>query len=98
MNLVITGKQIEIGDSLRDRVGRDLGVIVDKYFGSATDAHVVFSREGPFYRTHVTVHIAKGITAEGQSDHADIYESFNQAVEHTGKQLRRHKRKLRDHQ
>ena len=37
------------------------------------------------------------MTWESQADHADIHISFNEAVEHIEKQLRRHKRKLRDH-
>ena len=35
--------------------------------------------------------------AEGRADDAEIYASFNAAAEHVEKQLRRNKRKLRDH-
>jgi ribosomal subunit interface protein len=98
MNLAITGRQIDVGDALRAHVERHVDEIASKYFGDPLEAHVTFSHEGPFYRTQIKVRIGKDIALESQSDDANIYESFNQAADHMRKRLRRHKRKLRDHQ
>ena len=97
MQVSVTGKQIDIGDALRAHVAARLADGVSKYFDNAMQAHVAFSHEGPLYRTHISVHVGRGIVMESSSDSADIYESFNQAAEHVEKQLRRHKRKLRSH-
>lgn len=97
MQVSITGKQIDVGEAFRDHVRDRLGNGVSKYFDHAIDGHVAFSREGSSYRTHIQVRIGKGLACESHADHADIHSSFNAAVEHLEKQLRRHKRKLRNH-
>ena len=39
----------------------------------------------------------KGLEWESHADDADIHTSFNAAAEHVEKQIRRQKRKIRDH-
>jgi ribosomal subunit interface protein len=97
MQITVTGHQIDVGRALHDYVQERLGDGVVKYFDSAIEGHVAFSREGPNFRTQIQVHVGKGMTWESQADNADIHTSFNQALDHIEKQLRRHKRKLRDH-
>ncbi len=97
MQVTVTGKQIDVGEALRDHVRARLGDGVNKYFDHAIDGHVAFSREGSSYRTHIQVRVGKGLMWESHAEHSDIHLSFNAAVEHLEKQLRRHKRKLRGH-
>jgi len=97
MHITVTGHQIDVGRALCDHVQERLGDGVEKYFDGAIEAHVAFSREGPNIRTHIQVHVGRGMAWEGQADHADIHISFSEAVVHIEKQLRRYKRKLRDH-
>ena len=46
MQVTVTGKQIDVGDSLRRHIEVTTTAIVDKYFDKAIEAHAVFSREG----------------------------------------------------
>lgn len=97
MKIAVTGHQIDIGDALKSHVSERLEHGVSKYFADPIEAHVTFSREGVLFRTHVSVHVGKDLFAEGRADADEIYASFNEAAEHVEKQLRRNKRKLRDH-
>lgn len=97
MQITVTGQQIDVGEALRDYVQERLENGVGKYFDHAIDGHVAFSREGPMVRTLIQVRIGKGVARESRAENADIHMSFNAAVEHLEKQLRRHKRKMRDH-
>jgi len=97
MQITVTGKQIDVGDALRRHVNDRLTNGVAKYFDGAMEGHVVFSHDGPLYRAHISVRVGKGIRWESGADDPEIYASFNLAAEHMDKQLRRHKRKLRDH-
>src|SRR5262245_5238982 len=45
MHLTVTGKQTDTGDALRSHVEASLGSILGKYFKTAIEAHVVFSKE-----------------------------------------------------
>lgn len=96
MNVAITGKHIAIGDALRLHVTERLEASVSKYFSDPLEAHVTFSHEGPFYRSHITVHIGRGMTMECHAEAVDIYEAFNTAAEHAEKQARRQKRRIRN--
>ncbi|MGE0254540.1 MAG: ribosome-associated translation inhibitor RaiA [Alphaproteobacteria bacterium] len=97
MQITVTGKQIDVGDSLRSHIGESLDGIVDKYFGTAIEAAVVMSREGHLFRADVAVHIARGIKVQGHDTADDAYTAFDIAAAHLAKRLRRHKRRLRDH-
>lgn len=97
MQIKVIGQQIDIGDSLRGHVQDRLENGVSKYFDHAIDAHVAFSREGTLFRAHIRVHVGKGLEWESHADDADIHTSFIAAAEHVEKQIRRQKRKIRDH-
>ncbi len=97
MQISVTGQQIDIGDALRSHVVKRIANSVTKYFDNAINAHVAFSHEGSLFRAQVRVHVGKGMEWESHADEKDIHTSFNAAVEHIEKQLRRYKRKRRDH-
>lgn len=97
MNLTISGKQIDVGDSLRAHVEKELVSAVGKYFGDAVEGSVVFSRDGYQFRTDVSVHIGRNILVQGQGMATDAYAAYEIASDHVAKRLRRYKRRLRDH-
>ena len=59
MQLSVTGKQIDIGDTLRGHVEATLTSILAKYFGTAIEAHVVISREAHLGRAEISIHIGR---------------------------------------
>jgi len=95
MQLSVTGKQIDVGEALRQHVETTLAGIVDKYFEKAIEAHVVFSREGPLIQSDISVHIRRDILVQGQAASADAYAAFDSAAAHIAKRIRRYKRRLR---
>jgi len=97
MHLQVSGKQIDVGGALREHVERRLSSGVAKYFDRAIDAHVVFSREAHRFRADCTVHVGHGISASAEAEAVDAYGAFDAAVERLEKQLRRTKRRLRNH-
>lgn len=97
MKLQIHGKQIDIGQSLRRHVEASLDSAVDKYFGDAVDATTTFSREGRMYRAEISVHPLRGLLVQGGGTAADAYAAFDAALERVAKQLRRAKRRMRNH-
>jgi ribosomal subunit interface protein len=97
MQLTVTGKQLDVGDSLRDHIADSLAGLFDKYFGSAIEATVVLSRDAYRYRAQISAHVGRGITMASEAAAEAPYAAFDTAAEHLGKRLRRHKRWLRDH-
>lgn len=97
MRYQISGKQIDIGEALQTHVKTDLGVIVDKYAERPTDATVVFSRNAHEFVCEATIHLSTGLTTQAKGHATEIYAAFDQCGEKMEKQLRRYKRRLKDH-
>ena len=97
MRYQISGKQIDIGDALKTHVQQELDGVVQKYAQRPTDAHVVFSRNSSEFSCEATVHLSTGLTAQARAQAHEIYAAFDQCCEKMEKQLRRYKRRLKDH-
>ena len=97
MRYQISGKQIDIGAALQAHVEAELGSVVDKYAERPTDALVVFSKSGHEFVCEAVVHLSTGLTAQAKAHENEIYAAFDACAEKMEKQLRRYKRRLKDH-
>ena len=97
MRYQITGKQIDIGAALQTHVEQELGGIVQKYAERPTDANIVFSKSAHEYVCEATVHLSTGLTAQAKAHATEIYAAFDGCADKMEKQLRRYKRRLKDH-
>ncbi|AJE44996.1 ribosome hibernation-promoting factor, HPF/YfiA family [Celeribacter indicus] len=97
MRYQISGKQIDIGSALQTHVQTELGTVLDKYSQRPTDANVVFSKSGAEYTCEAVVHLSSGLTAQASAHAHEIYAAFDGCTEKMDKQLRRYKRRLKDH-
>lgn len=97
MRYQISGKQIDIGGALQTHVQTELDEILSKYAGRPTDAYVVFSKSAHEYSCEAVVHLSTGLTAQATGKATEIYAAFDASSEKMDKQLRRYKRRLKDH-
>jgi ribosomal subunit interface protein len=94
----VSGKNIDIGTALRQRVNARLAEALEKYFDRGYSGHVTVEKDGFGFRTECTLHLDSGVTLESEAMAADAYASADQAAIRLEKQLRRYKRKLKDRQ
>lgn len=97
MQIRVSGKQIAIGEALPDLVRERLAAAVEKHFGDRAEGHVVFAYEGPGYRADCTVHLNAGTVLKSHAVGQEPRLAFDLALDHLEKQLRRFKRKLKNH-
>ncbi|EYD73952.1 Ribosomal subunit interface protein [Rubellimicrobium mesophilum DSM 19309] len=97
MRIRVSGKDIDIGESLQTHVNQELGETLGKYAGRPTDATVTFSKDGHLFCCEIFVHLSTGLVVQAKGGAADVYAGFEVAREKVDKQLRRHKRRLKDH-
>ena len=97
MRYQISGKQIDVGDALSTHVKTELGETIDKYSQRPTDATVIFSRNAYEYICDAVVHLSTGLNVQARGASTEIYAAFEQCRERMDKQLRRYKRRLKDH-
>ena len=97
MRYQISGKQIDIGMALQTHVQDELNETVKKYAERPTDANVIFSRNAHEYVCEATVHLSTGLNATAKAHANEIYAAFDACRDKMEKQLRRYKRRLKDH-
>lgn len=99
MRISVSGQHVDIGKALKSHVEEALEHAVTKYFDQAIDADVVFSRESHLFTTNILVNegTGTGIVIKSQGEANDAYPAFDQALERIEKQLRRYKRRLKNH-
>lgn len=97
MRYQISGKQIDVGQSLQDHVKQELNVIVEKYAERPTEAHVTFSKDRHEFVCEASVHLSTGLTVNAKAKTSEIYAAFDACGVRMEKQLRRYKRRLKDH-
>jgi ribosomal subunit interface protein len=96
MQVTVTGKQFDVGDSLRSHATAMTVAIVEKYFDRAIEAHAGFCRERHLVHVELSVHAGRGLLVQCAHAAADPYAAFDGAAERLDKRLRRHKRRLRN--
>ncbi len=98
MKLTVQGKQMNLGDALQTHVTEKLEELNQKYFNHAISATVTFSPDAhAFTRVQISLRIGKEIMVQAQATEKDPYNTFDAAAEKIAKQLRRYKKRLRDH-
>ena len=97
MQLSVQGKQLDVGDALRNHIDDRLRRMLDKYFGDALEVKVTVSREAHLYRSVIAAHVGRGIHMEAHGEADAPYPAFDLACDHLAKRLRRYKRRIRQH-
>ncbi len=99
MNILVSGKGVDIGDSLKTHVEHHVQETMEKYIDRVTSVHVVISKESHRFRAdiHGNLGTHAGMVVKAHALGDDVYATFDAALEKVGKQLRRYKRKITNH-
>lgn len=97
MQIKVTGKNLDVGQALRQHVEDRLLQLQQKYFEGTVHAHVTVEKQRVGFHTDCALHLATGLVLQAQGNGADAHPSFDQAASHLEKQLRRYKQRLKDH-
>jgi ribosomal subunit interface protein len=98
MPLRVSGKNLDIGESLRGHVLEKVEAVIARYFDGKVSGHVVMSPEGSAYRTDCSLHLSSGMNLQAEGRAHEPYASFEQAADKIERRLRRYNKRLKDHQ
>lgn len=96
MPLRITGKNVDIGQALREHITTRTLEELGKYYDEAITGHVVVQKEGKAYIVDTSIQLASGTTLQARGEDFEPYPAAEKAIERIGKRLRRHRRKLKN--
>ena len=94
MNLVISGKNLDITEGLRSAVEEKIGKL-ERYFTDSTEVHVTLSTEKNRQKIEITIPM-KGSIIRAEEVSSDMYVSIDLVEEVIERQLRKYKNKLID--
>ncbi|HEY4139860.1 MAG TPA: ribosome-associated translation inhibitor RaiA [Pseudolabrys sp.] len=98
MPFCVSGKNINIGPALQQQIVDRVEEATSKYFNGGYSGQATVGRDGFGFKTECILHLDSGAMLEAEGMAADAYDSAAQASERMEKQLRRYKRRLKDHQ
>jgi ribosomal subunit interface protein len=97
MSFRVSGKNIEVGEALRERISGRILESLEKYFDGGFSGHATVGKEAFGFHTECVVHLDSGIVLRADSMAADAYLSVDQAADNLDKRLRRYHRRLKDY-
>ena len=80
MTLRVSGKNLDIGESLRQHVLNKVDGMVARYFSGTVGGHVVIAREGSGYRSDCTLMLSSGVSLHAEGRAHEPYPCFEQAA------------------
>jgi len=97
MTLRISGKHMNIGESLETRIEARISEAIEKYFGHGFSGHVTIEKQAPLFHCDCHIHLDSGVILQASAREHDPSVSFEKAADKIEKRLRRYKRRLKDH-
>ena len=99
MQINVSGKGVEVGESLRSHIESQVEEHVMKYIDRISNMNAVVSREAHNFRVDITGNLGthSGMVIRSRGESGDVYAAFDASLEKMTKQLRRYKRKITNH-
>jgi len=104
MQIVVSGKHLDVGQSLRDYIMGSVEHNVIKFFEDAIKAHVTVSKlnnskQNHLFRVDIIVNEGTGIRViiKSNAEGFDPYQCFDIAIGKLSAQLRKYKSKIKNH-
>ena len=98
MDIRVSGHQIDTGAALQEHASDRLSTIVEKHFSRALSSTVTFGKApASAFAADIVLHVSHGLILKSHGQAQDAHVAFDQAAEKIEKQLRRYKRRLKDH-
>lgn len=96
LNVSVSGRNLEISDSLRDHVVHHLETVIEKYSQRPAQAKVTFRPEGEGFRCDCSLHLDSGPMLQSSGEAMDIHASLSSMFARIEKRLRRFSRRLKE--
>ena len=97
MNFKIFGKQVKVGEVFSKHSEEILLKSVQKYFPNPVSSIISVSKKNKNFNINIVLHINKKMEFTAQSNGMTAKLAFDDAIDKLSKQLRRYKRKIKNH-
>lgn len=96
MQVKVSGKSIDVGESLRNFSIQEVANITDKYVGEAIDSSVVIGKDNHLFKVEIILYVSKGFIMKSNGASDDPYKAVGLAIERLEGRIKKHKNRLMD--
>jgi ribosomal subunit interface protein len=96
MSITITGKHIEVGESLKQHAEHALVELINRYMGEPLEGQVVIAKDHHTFRVDITLHVSKHFNVFCNGSDVDAYKAFDSTLQKLEGQIKKYKTRLRD--
>lgn len=97
MVTTISGKHMDIGESLQEHVNHRISIGVKRFLNDVTQSKVTFSKKHHLYHVDILIHDSTLGNVRATCECDDVYSAFDSAIVKIEKQLRKHKGRIKAH-
>ena len=97
MNIKIVGKNIELGESFQAYSSARIGEILNKYSYDAVSTQITLEKRIGNFKAKLKVYLKNKIELDATGRGKDANTSYDDALDHVEKKLRRYHRRMKNH-
>jgi ribosomal subunit interface protein len=97
MTISVTGKHMEVGESLAAFTHESIKNIVERYMGNILEATATYSKDHHEFHVDVQVHISHHFVVHCHGKDEDAYKALTHALEKLGNRIKKYKDRLKNH-
>lgn len=95
MGVLVSGKHMDVGESLTEFAKKNVSDMVQKYVGNALQTSVTFSKDHHLFLTDLQVHISHHFVVNCHGEDPDAYRSLSLALEKLETRIKKYKNRLK---
>lgn len=97
MKLIVSGKNLDLGETFRTYASDRIEQAIEKYFSRPVSGHMFIEKAHGEFLCTCSLHLHSGFDVQTSGRAPDAYACVDDAAEKLEKQVRRYKRRLKNH-
>lgn len=95
MTILVSGKHMEVGETLTQHCVKAVEDLITRYMGSALEASVTYAKDHHLFKVDVQVHISHHFVVNCHGEDEDPYKAIAHALEKLEAKIRKYKNRLK---
>ncbi len=96
MDIKVSGRGIDLGDSLREYAETKTNNLIAKYLGEEIKSNIAVSKDNRIFETEICLYLTKGFVIKTNGSSDDPYRALDIALERLEERIKKHKNRIKD--
>ena len=96
MTIKVSGKNIDLGESLKEYSEKETENLIDKYLGEKIDSSISISKDNRLFDVEACLYLNKGFVIKTNGSSDDPYKAVAMALERLEERIKKHKNRIKN--